>query len=67
MGSDELWKYLLNKGLEPSLHRWDGNLETLFNSERYGCNPGLSGSYCTAIIALNSWKIPDNYPRKIKY
>lgn len=66
MGTDDMWKYLLGKGLEPSLHKWNGDPKTLYSSSERGCKNG-SGAYCTAIIQRNGWKIPKDYPRKIKY
>ena len=62
------WKYLYKKGMEPFLYQWDGNEETLYNDSRRGCNgEGRLGSYCTAIIQRNGWKIPKNYPRRISF
>ena len=65
---DWAWKYHIGKGLEPHLHKWNGDIETLYNDEERGCAIASSvGAYCTAIIARNGWKIPDDYPRKIQY
>ncbi|HIS82389.1 TPA: hypothetical protein IAD41_02120 [Candidatus Scatenecus faecavium] len=68
------WTYHSNKGLEPFLYKWDGTEEMLLNHTSYGCAlsegegmPHLSGAYCTALIQRNGWKIPKNYPRRIKY
>ena len=59
------WKYLYRKGLEPFLYQWDGNVETLRAGATYSC--GKSRGYCTALIAYNGWKIPKDFPVKIKY
>lgn len=61
------WKYHYHKGLEPYLYRWDGNYNSLFTHSTYGCKSGNSGgAYCTAIIQMNGWKVPKNYPKKIR-
>lgn len=39
----------------------------LINQKNYGCKhqEGLhNGAYCTALIEMNGWKIPDDYPIK---
>lgn len=41
--------------------------DILINQKNYGCAPGdglHNGSYCTALIEMNGWKIPDDYPIK---
>lgn len=50
-----------NKGLEP----WfDGNSEEeLLNS----CKNNIYRYGCTALIQINGWKIPKNYPYKVRY
>ena len=63
--SNKDWKYLYRKGLEPFLYQWDGNVETLRAGATYSC--GKSRGYCTALIAYNGWKIPKDFPVKIKY
>ncbi len=63
--NDGAWKYLKGKGMEPTLYAWDGDPESLYNDPTRGCE--ATGDYCTAIIARNGWKIPADYPRKIKY
>ena len=60
------WKYLYNKGVEPYLHNWDGKDESLYTGSLYSCD-GNAPNYCTAIIARNGWKVPKNYPRKIRW
>ena len=62
------WKYLYRKGLEPFLYQWDGDVEKLKTGALYSCNNlNRSGAYCTALIAYNGWKIPKDFPVKIKY
>lgn len=62
------WKYLYRKGLEPFLYQWDGDVEKLKTGALYSCNNlNKAGAYCTALIAYNGWKIPKDFPVKIKY
>ncbi len=57
----------LNKGPEPYKFNWDGNKDSLYNADA-GCKVGsVNNHYCTAIIQLNNWKIPDDYPYKVSY
>lgn len=56
------WKFLYNKGLEPTKYNWNGDVNSLYNN----CQQG-SGAYCTALIQYNGWKIPKDYPRKVRY
>ena len=50
------------KGIEPYAVHWNGSdLNALYNYGKLGCSTGR-GFYCTKIIQLNGWKIPDNYP-----
>lgn len=59
------WKYYYKKGLEPCKWNWDGKQETLYNYCRQkGTN---NAKYCTAIIQLNGWEIPEDYPLKVSY
>ena len=60
------WKYHYNKGLEPAKYKWDGNVNKLLNGNERGCTTG-NGSYCTALIQYSGWKIPKNYPKKVRY
>ena len=67
--NSESWKYHYNKGFEPYKVTWDGNIETLKTKSNYGCNsnPSSYRQYCTALIQMNGWKIPDDYPFKVSY
>ena len=67
--NSEGWKYHYNKGFEPYKVTWDGNIETLKTKSNYGCNsnPSSYRQYCTALIQMNGWKIPDDYPFKVSY
>ena len=58
----EKWKYLIGKGFEPYAWDWDGEMESLYRTGTYPC--ATDGAYCTKIIQLNGWKIPDDYPHK---
>lgn len=59
------WKYHYNKGMEPYKCSWTGDKNQLYKGSSYSCDTG-SGLYCTAIIQLNNWTIPDDYPRRIR-
>lgn len=59
------WHY--NRGVEPyAATAWDGDINVLRNHSMLGCkeNPTLERAYCTKLIQLNGWKIPENYPVK---
>ena len=56
-------KYSVNPGLEPYLCAWDGTREDLLSDPLYGCNSTSSYAiYCTKLIQMNNWKIPEDYP-----
>lgn len=56
------FKFTLNKTLEPSTtSNWDGSEAALLRD----CS--LTGSSCAKLIQFNGWKVPNNYPRKIKF
>ncbi len=63
--STSAWKYLYRKGMEPFLYIWDGDVEKLKTGALYSCDK--ASAYCTAMIAYNGWKIPKDFPLKIKY
>lgn len=66
-GNTELfWKYHKNKGFEPWKYKWDGRIETLYDGHEYSCRSG-NHFYCTALIQMNNWEIPDDYPLKVSY
>lgn len=60
------WKYHYNKGIEPYKYAWDGTYKKLYTAADYGCKNG-NRRYCTAVIQVNGWKIPDDYPYKVSY
>lgn len=63
----ETWKYHYKKGLEPLLYDWDGDENTLYSGKDFSCRDGsVAHVYCTAIIQHNGWKIPKDYPKKVK-
>ena len=65
--TDSRMSYLKNKGFEPYQYNWDGDIDTLYSHSVYGCNENSATNlYCTAIIMLNGWKIPDDYPHKVR-
>ena len=57
-------KYHYGKGIEPYKVRWDGTEETLRNDNSLGCKENVSNerAYCTALIKMNGWKNPKDYP-----
>ncbi len=58
------YKYHYNKGVEPYKVHWDGTEEMLRNNSSIGCRQEVSNTraYCTALIQMNGWKIPKDYP-----
>lgn len=56
------------KGFEPYKHLPQQLSESiLLNHSTYGCKEGIATPlYCTALIQLNGWTIPENYPFKVK-
>ncbi len=49
---------------------WDGqDIDTLKTHSTYGCSTASSAwpGYCTLLIQANGWKIPDDYPFRVKY
>lgn len=59
-------KYYKNKGVEPYKGSWNGTREMLLNNTTYGCNKNATKekAYCAALIQINGWKIPNDYPLK---
>ena len=57
-------KYQYGKGIEPFKCQWDGTREMLLNDNGIGCKKEVSNerAYCTALIQMNGWKIPKDYP-----
>ena len=58
-------KWLYDKGVEPYKYSsFDGTETALRNDNRFGCKEGVTNSpaYCTALIQVNGWKIPKDYP-----
>lgn len=61
----ENFKYHKNGFLEPDKWRWDGEIETLYDwCKQKGT---LYAKYCTALIQVNGWEIPEDYPLKVSY
>ena len=54
------------KGFEPYIAGWDGTRNGLIDDGHLGCNqnPTNERAYCTKLIQMNNWKIPDDYPLK---
>lgn len=59
-------KYHYNRGIEPYKGGWDGTEEDLRNDSALGCKEGVSNerAFCTALIQINGWEIPKDYPVK---
>ena len=54
------------KGFEPFMHNLVNN-ELLYNGHPYSCNTTTSTPmFCTALIMINGWKIPKDYPFKVR-
>ncbi len=61
------YKYHYQRGMEPYMYNWDGDKESLLTDSTYGCKKDIGTNeraYCTKLIQMNSWKIPDDYPLK---
>ena len=53
---------------EPYMSGWDGTENSLKNHSNYGCNDDSGWpAYCTRWIQINGWRIPDDYPFRVKY
>ena len=57
---------------EPYMSGWDDTENSLKNHQNYGCYNENVGSkswraYCTRLIQYNGWRIPDDYPFRVKY
>ena len=49
--------------IDPYILNWDGNRETLKTHHTWGCRKGCTNcAYCTKLLQLNGWEIPDDYP-----
>ena len=49
--------------VEPYVFNWNGNESSLKTDGTWGCYKGCTNcGYCTKIIQLNNWEIPDDYP-----
>lgn len=61
-------KYHYDKGAEPYKIGWDGEKESLYTHSSYACSKTIGNNHlCTAVIQMNNWKIPDDYPYKVSY
>jgi hypothetical protein len=50
--------------VEPATYTWNKDTATLRTASNYGCKKENSNSrvFCTMLIKLNGWEIPDDYP-----
>lgn len=55
------------KGVQPYKWGWDGTKEMLTTKSDIGCRKDATHTpaYCTALIQMNNWKFPSDYPFKI--
>lgn len=62
------YKYHDKLGIEPYAFKWNGDRKQLFSSSApysCGCSENCTNRcYCTKLIQINGWKIPDDYPLK---
>ncbi len=66
--NNEHWRYHYNKGMEPFKYLWEGDSAGLYSATPYGCRKGNERPYyCTALIQMNNWTIPKDYPFKVSY
>lgn len=57
-----------SKGFDTYAYAWNGSMDTLYNDNSFGCNTSSTqGYYCTRLIQVNGWKVPDDYPFRISY
>ncbi len=66
-GNSTANKYHYAKGVEPYKYNWDGTEEMLRSNSSIGCKEEVSNerAYCTALIQINGWKIPKDYPIRL--
>lgn len=59
------WQKSCKKGIEPYMMSWRNNdVNFLYTNSKHGCSKEGNKNYCTAVIQMNGWKIPKNYPVK---
>lgn len=59
--------YLKGKGFQPYAYILEQDLSNLLTGNNYSCNENAQYKlYCVYYIYLNGWKIPDEYPFKVK-
>ena len=52
-----------NEFIEPYIHYWNEDNASLKTHGTWGCYKGCTNcAYCTKLIQLNGWEIPDDYP-----
>lgn len=57
------WQKYVGRNFEPYKFNYYGNPQALYDS----CKNSTYGEFCTALIQYNGWKIPKNYPYKVRY
>lgn len=60
--------YHYHKGFTPYAHNWDGTSLTDNKRASYSCKKSskVTPNFCTMYIMQNGWKIPKDYPFKVK-
>jgi len=64
--SSNKWHH--GKGVEPMARAgWDGTRDMLLNDSDIGCKQQVTNerAYCTKLIQINGWRIPNDYPLKL--
>ena len=57
----DYWSGITGRGIVAYKYAWMGSVSGIQDN----CGPNSRGLYCTALIEMDGWKIPDNYPRKV--
>ena len=66
VGGGDGWKYHYGKGFEPCKYLWDGSKDMLYRGCESRVGNAILHGMCTALIQYNGWKIPKDYPQRIK-
>ena len=59
-------KFHYKKGFEPYKYELEELSTEATKKGNYACKINGNGGYCTTMIQLNGWKIPDDYPFKVR-
>ena len=67
VGEGNAWKYHYGKGFEPCKYLWDGSKDMLYRGCESQVGDAILHGMCTALIQYNGWKIPKDYPQRIRF